>query len=92
MNKILYADDLILMSESTEKIMVNGLKCEVLQSKVDPYAKYDKRAIENLVVCTKCSKWVHNRCVKIKRVTTTLAEGLVCWQCFETIEKPDKKI
>ena len=30
------------------------------------------------VMCTKCGKWVHGRCAKMKRVTLTLAKGFVC--------------
>ena len=43
-------------------------------------------------MCAKCSKEVHARCAKIKRVTTTLAKGFVCEQCFKTIKEPDKEM
>ena len=93
MNKILYADDLVIMSESIEmlkekffkwkeafeskwlkvnlkktKVMVSGSKGEILESKVDPSAKCGKRVMAHLVMCTKCGKWVHGRCAKMKRV------------------------
>ena len=58
--------------------MVSGLKVEVLKSKIDPCAKCDKRVIANSVMCTKCVEWVHGRCGKMKRVTSTLARGFVC--------------
>ena len=86
MNEILYADDLVLMSESMEnlkenflkskeafeskglkvnlnktKVMGSSSKGEVLKSKVDPCAKCGKRVMANLVMCTKCDKWVHGR-------------------------------
>ena len=32
----------------------------------------------NSVMCTKCGKWVHGRCAKMKRVTSTLAKSFVC--------------
>ena len=35
---------------------------------------------------------VHPRCAKIKRVTTTLAKGFVCWRCLKTIKELDKEI
>ena len=38
----------------------------------------------NSIMCTKCGKWVHDRCVKIKRVTLTLAKGFVCELCVDT--------
>ena len=86
MNEILWADDLVLMSEGIEnlkkkflkrkdafeskglmvnlkktKLMVSGSKGEVFHSKVDPCAKCGKRVMANLVMCTKCGKWVHGR-------------------------------
>ena len=82
MNEILYADGLVLISESMEnlkkkflklkeafeskglqvnikktKVMVSGLKGEVLESKVDPCVKCGKRVMANSVVCTKCGTW-----------------------------------
>ena len=67
--------------------MVSDLKGEVLKSKVDSCAKCGKRVMENLVMCTKCGKWVHGRCAKIKRVTSTLAKGIVCELCVDTQER-----
>ena len=76
----LYADDLVLMSESMEnlkeflkwkepfeskglkvnlkktKVMVSGLKDEILKCKVDTCAKWGKRVMANSVMCTKCDK------------------------------------
>ena len=108
MNKILFADDLVLMSESIEnliekflkwkeafeskrlqvnlkktKVMVSGLKGEVLKSKVDPCVKGFKA---NLMMCTKCGKWVHGRYAKTKRVTLILAKGFVCELCVDIKE------
>ena len=59
------------------KVMVSGLKGEVLKSKVGPYVKCGKRVMANSVMCTKCGKWVHGRCTKMMRVTLTLAKGFV---------------
>ena len=56
---------------------MSRLKCEVLKSKVDPCAHGGKRVMANSVMCTKCGKWVHSRCAKMKRVTSTLAKGFV---------------
>ena len=72
--------------------MMSGLKGEVLQSKIDPYAKCSKREMENSMMCTKCNKWVYDRSAKMKRVTTTLAKGFVCRQCAKRIKEPHKKI
>ena len=43
------------------KVMVSGLKGEVL--KIDPCAKCGKRVMANSVMCTRCGKWVHGRCM-----------------------------
>ena len=69
------------------KVMVSGSKGEVLNSKVDPCAKYGKRVMANWMMCTKCGKWVHSRCAKMKRVTSTLAKGFVCDLCVDTKEE-----
>ena len=66
------------------KVMVSGSKSEVIKSKVDPCAKCGKRVMANSMMCTKCGKWVHGRCAKRKRVTSTLAKGFVCELCVYT--------
>ena len=48
--------------------MLGGSKEVIFQSKVNPYAQCGKMAMENLVLCTKCGKWMHGRCAKIKRM------------------------
>ena len=53
------------MNLKKTKVIVSGLKGEILKSKADPCAKCGKKAMENSVMCTKCGKWVHGRCVKI---------------------------
>ena len=68
------------------KVMVSGSKGEVLKSKVDPCAKCGKRVMANSVMCTKCGKWVHGRCAKMKRVTSTLEKGFVCELHVDTKE------
>ena len=72
------------MNLKKTKVMVSGSKGEVLKSKVDSCAKYGKRVMTNLVMCTKCGKWVHGRCAKIKRVTSTPAKGFACKLCVYT--------
>ena len=68
------------------KVIVSGSKSEVLKSKVDPCAKCGKRVMANSVMCTKCCKWVHGRCAKMKRVTSTLAKCFACELCVYTKE------
>ena len=74
------------MNLKKTKVMVSGSKGEVLKSKVDSCAKYGKRMMANSVMCTKCGKWVHGRCVKMKRVTSTVAKDFVCELCIDTIK------
>ena len=72
------------MNLKKTKEMVSGLKCEALKCKVDPCAKCGKRVMANSVMCTKCGKWVHGRCAKMKRATSTLAKGFACGLCVYT--------
>ena len=44
------------------------------------------RVQANSVLCTKCGKWMHGRCAKVMRVTSTLAAAFVCEGCVETKE------
>ena len=74
------------MNLKKTKVMVSGLKGEVLKSKVDPRAKCGKMVMANLVMCTKCGKWVHGRCAKMKRMTFTLAKGFICELCVDIME------
>ena len=55
-------------------------------SRVDPCAKCGKRVMVNSVMCTKCGKWVYGRCARMKRVTSTLAKGLVCKLLYVLIQ------
>ena len=59
------------------KVMVSGSKGEVLKNEVDPCTKCCRRVMANSVMCTQSGKWVHDRCAKMKRVTSTLAKGLL---------------
>ena len=43
------------------------------------------RVMANSVLCTKFGKWVHGRCAKMKRVTSTLAKGFICDRCVEAL-------
>ena len=49
----------------------------------------------NMVMFAKCGKWVHGRCMKMKKVTSALAKGFVCELCVYTMEgivKPDEEL
>ena len=94
--EILYADVLVLLSESMEnlkelfeifeskglnlkktKVIESGSKGEILKCKVNPCFKCGKRVLVNSLMCIKCSKWVHNRGAKMKKMTSTLAKDFV---------------
>ena len=38
------------------------------------------------VLCTKCEKWVHSKCAKIKRVTARPVMHFVCLKCKGIME------
>ena len=63
--------------------MVNDSKEEIPKAKsiYVPTAKCCKTVMANTVVCTKC-KWMHGRCVKTKKVSSTLAKGFACKGCI----------
>ena len=49
----------------------------------------------NSVLCTKCGKWVHGRCSKVKKVTSTLAKCFICERYIEAMKgrgKPAKEL
>ena len=74
------------------KVMASGSKGEILKSKVDPCGK---RVMAKSMMCTKCGKWVHGKCAKMKRVTSTLTKGFVCELCVDTkkgIVEPGEEI
>ena len=63
------------------KVAVSGAEGEVTVSKVDPCGICGKGVMANSVLCVKCTKWIHGRCAKVKRVTLGLAKDFVCGRC-----------
>ena len=57
-------------------VMVCGSEGEVIQSRIDPCEICGKKVIVNLVLCTKCGQWIHGRCSKLKKVTSSVARFL----------------
>ena len=100
LSELLYADDLVLMSETIEglrnkkwkkwketfqskrlkvnigkiKVMVNGdiIKDGLSKGKVDPCGVSSLREKANSVLYLQCSKWIHGKFAREKRVTTKL--------------------
>ena len=40
----------------------------------------------NSVLCVKCGKWIHGRCVKVKRVIPRLGRDFVCGRCKKQVD------
>ena len=108
LNEILYADDLVLMSESLDelrerfqrwrseledkglrvnvgktKIMVSGTEGKITLSKINPCGICGKTVGCNAVCCTQCTRWIHGRCTKMKKVTSSFARHFVCRRCTD---------
>ena len=66
---------------------MSGSREKLLKSKIDLCAKCEWRVKKNLVLCIKYDKWVRDGCAKIKRVTQTLAKGLICERCLEAMKE-----
>ena len=106
MSEMLYADDLVLRSETMDglrekfwkwkeafeskglqvilgktKGVVSKAEGEVTVSKIDPCGICGKRVMANSVLCVKCRKWIHGRCVKVRRVTLKFGRDFVCGRC-----------
>ena len=46
----------------------------------------------NSLLCIKCMKWIHGRCTKMRRVTSSSAKHFVCAQCLKVKEACQKSI
>ena len=68
------------------KVVVSGAEGEMSVSKIDPCGICGKRAMANSVLCVKCGKWIHGRCVKVKRVTLRLGRDFVCGRCKKQVD------
>ena len=65
------------------KVMVSkmGLINIKPSSKKDSCRICSRKTMANAVLCKSCGNWLHGRCAKIKRVTTTLAIDVCCRNC-----------
>ena len=68
------------MNLGKTKVLLSGAEGEgeVTVSKADPCGICGKRVMANSVLRVKCRKWIHGRCVKVKRVTLRLRRDFVC--------------
>ena len=69
------------MNVGKTKIMVSGTEGKIVLSKIDPCGICGKRVGSNAVCCTQCTKWIHGRCTKMKKVTCSSARHIVCRRC-----------
>ena len=65
------------------KMIVSGREGEIVLSKIDPCGICEKRVASNAVCSTQCTKWIHRRCTKIKKVTCSPARHFVCRRCTD---------
>ena len=70
--------------------MVSGPEGELFKSNIDPCGVCGRMVMANLVLCTKCGNWVHDRCEKIKRVTARLAMLFICSKCRGMVDSIGK--
>ena len=108
LNELLYADDLVKMSETIKglrnrflkwkeafenkglkvnlgktTLMVRGgiTKDSLSKSKVDMFDVCSLKAKANSVLCVQHGKWIHNKCVRVKMVTSKFLINFTCRQC-----------
>ena len=62
---------------------ISGQKEEIRKSNADQCAKCWKGIMANSGWRSKCDKLVHDRCAKMKRVTSTQAKGFISERCVE---------
>ena len=65
------------------KMMVSGTGGEITSSEIDPCGVCGKMVGSNAVCYTQCTKWIHGRCTKIKKVTCSSAKHFVCRRCTD---------
>ena len=74
------------------KVMVSGSKGKICRSKEDPCGICGKRVMANSVKCTKYGQWIHGRCTKMKRVTSSLMTQFVCKKCQVTMKGSEELV
>ena len=73
-------------------MMVNGTEGEIALSKIDPCGVCGKRIGSNAVFCTQCTKWIHGRSTKMKKVTCSSARHFVCRRCRDVGNDKEKPV
>ena len=67
----------------TTKVMVSGgiTKDDMSKGKADPCGVCSLRMKVNSVLCVWCDKWIHGRCVGVKRLTQKVSRNFTCRKC-----------
>ena len=84
------------VSFGKNKIMVSSgiTKNRLSKSEVDPCGVCSLRVKVNSVLCVQCGKWIHDRCVRVKRVTPKISRNFTCRKCegniVEAVEQEEK--
>ena len=65
------------------KMMVSVTEGKIVLSKIDPCGICGKRVGSNAMCCTQCTKRIHGRCLKMKKVTCSSARHFVCRRCTD---------
>ena len=74
------------------KMMVSGTEGEIALSKVDPCGICGKRVGSIAVCCTQCTKWIHGRGTKMKKVTCSSARHFVCRRCRDVPDDTEEPV
>ena len=73
-------------------MMVSATEGEMVLSKIDPCGICGKRVESNAVCCTQGTKWIHERCTKMKKVTCTSARHFVCRRCTDVEDGTEEPV
>ena len=65
------------------KMTVSETEGEITSSKIDPCGVCGKMVRSNAVRCAQCIKWMHGRCIRMKKVTCSSARDFVCRRCAD---------
>ena len=66
-----------------QSIKAAGTEGEIVLSKIDPCGICANRVGSDAVCSTQCTKWIHGRCTKMKKVTCSTAYHFVCRRCTD---------
>ena len=74
------------------KMMVSEMEGEIVLSKIDPCGICGKRVGSNAMCCIQCTKWIHGRCAKMKKVTCSSARHFVSRRCKDVGDGTEKPV